>query len=97
MVPNMRWRNAAARRVRKDSPAVPAGCGAPCGAPSPIVEGSIFAPKSADTREPTVCLPAGAISAETRADLNNYERNENSQEGARKERVRGEGTLRRTR
>ena len=93
MVPNMRWRNAPARRVRKDSPAVPAGCGTP---PS-IVEGSIFAPKSADTREPIVCLPAGAISAETRADLNNYERNENSQEGARKERVRGEGTLRRTR
>ena len=97
MVPNMRWRNAAARRVRKDSPAVPAGCGAP----SSIVEGSIFAPKSADTREPTVCLPAGAISAETRADLNNYfrkyKRTENSQEGARKERVRGEGTRRRTR
>ena len=93
MVPQMQRRNAPARRVRKDSPAVPAGCGAP----SSIVEGSIFAPKSADTREPTVCLPAGAISAETRADLNNYERNENSQEGARKERVRGEGTLRRTR
>ena len=53
--------------------------------------------EESDTREPTVCLPAGAISAETRADLNNYERNENSQEGARKERVRGEGTLRRTR
>ena len=53
--------------------------------------------EESDTREPTVCLPAGAISAETRADLNNYERNENSQDGARKERVRGEGARRRTR
>ena len=93
MVPNMRWRNAAARRVRKDSPEVPAGCGAP----SSIVEGSIFAPKSRTPASRPCALPAGAISAETRADLNNYERNENSQEGARKERVRGEGTLRRTR
>jgi len=41
MVPTMRWRNAPARRVRKDSPAVRA-C---CGAPSSIVEGSGFARK----------------------------------------------------
>ena len=33
-----------------------------------------------DTREPTVCLPAGAVSAETGADSNNCERNENSRQ-----------------